>query len=133
MEPERQPRKHDAATAQVMEVGIARYFSAIDPCAIVPAKATLFNAAEQLEAFLQGHGKGSDFASLFDDLDVAGLRSAAEWVSPEARLIGTDFYELFGMATSANYAPFPGQSDSQVYEEFQTNVQIFMAEHAVQT
>jgi hypothetical protein len=116
-----------------MELGIARYFSSVDPCSVVHAKATLLKAAEQFEAFLEGPGRNSDLAALFDDLDVAGLRSAAGWVSPEARLIGTDFYELFGIATSANYAPLPDQSDSKVYEAFQQKVQAFMEEHTVRT
>lgn len=133
MEPERQPRKYDEATAAVMEVGIARYFSSVEPTSIVYPKAALLEAADQFEAFLDGRGRDSQLAQCFDDLDVAGLRSAAGWVVAEAKLIGTDFYELFGIATSGNCAPSPGQSDAQVYEEFRTSVEAFMREHALRT
>jgi hypothetical protein len=112
---------------------VAQYFTSVPPSSIVDARAALLEAADRFEAFLSGQGSGSQLARLFDDLDVAGLRSTASWVPVGTKVIGADLYELFGIATSGNRCPAPGQSESKVYEAFQGEVEAFIREHEVRT
>jgi hypothetical protein len=133
MNPERGRIKYDEATAPVMDVGIAQYFTSVATFAVVDAKAVLLKAADSFGAFLSGKGSGSQLASYFDELDVAGIRSAAGWVPEGTKLIGKDLHELFGIATAGNYRPPPGTSESDVYVEFRRTVEAFCGERAVRT
>ena len=78
-----------------------------------------------MEEFLAGEGKGSNFALSFDDLDCAGLRSCASWVPAGTLLNVKDFDELFGIATSGNVCPFPGQSEADVFARFRKRVGLY--------
>lgn len=133
MNPERGPTKYDEATAPVMAVGVAQYFTLVGPLAVVDAKPVFLEAADRFEAFLSGVGASSQLARVFDDLDVAGLRSVAGWIPEGTKLIGRDVHELFGIATAGNCCPAPGQSESAVYEEFQRTVEVFLRERTVRT
>lgn len=129
MQPEqsRNPTKYDPATQKVMDAGITRYFAPVeDLSSPVDVRAKLEEAAKRLDEFLEGEGKGSDFANLFDDLDSAGLRSCALWIPPGTLLSVREFDELFGIATSGNARPSPGQSESAAFENFRLRVEGFI-------
>ena len=131
MSPSQSQPNYDSVSAKVMSVGIARYFTQAELSSIVDVIGCLNAAADRFEEFLIGEGKGSDISDFLDDLDIAGLRSAAPWVPEGTQMIGKDLYELFGIATSGNCRPGLGQRDAEVYEHFENRVKKFVEEYKI--
>lgn len=119
--------EQDPVSKRVMATGPERYFTGVSPDEIVDARVKLIEAADSLELFLRGEGRGSGLDGIYDDLSVAGLRTSSNWIEPNSRLRGSDFYELFEIAVRINVPPI-GQSEAAIQSEFEEKIRAFVHE-----